>query len=101
MKDGGGVDELGGLLELAGVVIGQGQGIPGVEPGGRAGGIVLEPEALDVDVERVDLEPAVGVAEVAEEPVAGIAQGEPPGRERPLRVADPRRRTAGRGSAAS
>ena len=75
VEDGGGVDELGGFLELAGVVIGQGQGVPGVEPGERAGGVVLEPQALDVDVERVDLEPAVGVAQVAEEPVAGVAPG--------------------------
>ena len=77
VKDRRRVDELGGLFEPAGVEIGQGQGVAGVEPGERAGGIVLQPQALDVDVERVDLEPAVGVAQVAEQPVARSTVGRP------------------------
>ena len=75
MEDRGRVDELGGFLEPAGVKIGQGQRIPRVEPGRRAGGIVLEPQPLDVDVERVDLEPAVGVAQVAEQRGRSFACG--------------------------
>ena len=71
MKDRRRVDELCGLLEPAGVEIGQGQRVARVQPGERPGGVVLQPQALDVDVERVGFEPIVGVSQVAEEPIVG------------------------------
>ena len=80
MKNGGRVDELCGFLQLVGMKIGEGQGIPRVEPARRAGGVVLEPQPLDVDVERVDFEPVVRVAQVAEQPIARGGLGERPAR---------------------
>ena len=70
VEDGGGVDELGCLFHLAGVEIGQGECIACVEPGKGAGCIVFHSQAGNIDGERVDFEPIVGVAEVAEQPLA-------------------------------
>ena len=81
------VDELGGFLELAGVEIGQGQRVARVEPGERAGGIVLQAEPLNVDVERVRFEPAVGVSQVAEQPFVGRLRSTAPRGERPTGIA--------------
>ena len=71
MEDGRGVDELGGLLELAGTEVGQGQTVAGLEPGDRPGGQVLGSQPLNVDGQLVGLQPVVGVGKVAEQLVTG------------------------------
>ncbi len=82
MENLGRVDELRGFAQLAGAEVGDGQRVAGVEPEQGAGGVVLHPQPLDVDVHGVEFEPAVGVSEVAQHAVGGGSRNAAPGGER-------------------
>ena len=70
MEDGGGIDELGGLLELAGMKVSE-PAVAGLEPGSRPGLQIGQSQPLHVDGKFVRFQPVVRVGEVAEQVVRG------------------------------
>ena len=71
VEDGGGVDQLAGLLRLSGAMVGQGQAVPRIEPGSRACRRSSCPEPLDVDRELVGFQTEVGVRQVSGQAIGG------------------------------
>src|SRR5262249_55975113 len=61
VQNGGCIDQVEGVLRLAGTVFGQSHAVPALEPGKRSGCEPLLPEPLDIDGQGIRFEAEVGV----------------------------------------